>query len=76
MVNADARAGQLRVRLTDYAREPLPGYGASSRPISGDGVRQAVRWESIAAAVPADRPLRLEFEMRGVVDLYGFCFST
>ena len=76
LLNANASGGELRVRLTDYERAPLPGYGAPSRPISGDGVRQAVQWDGLDAAVPAQRPLRLEFEMRGLVDLYGFCFSA
>ena len=74
-VNADATRGELRVRLTDYGREPLPGFDASSRPISGNGMRQAVRWEGTDTPIPADRPLRLEFELQGMVDLYSFCFS-
>ena len=75
-VNADATRGELRVRLTDYGREPLPGFDAPSRPISGDGMRQAVCWEGTDTPIPADRPLRLEFELQGVVDLYSFCFTT
>ena len=72
LVNADATKGELRVRLTDYGREPLPGF--ASQPIAGDGVRQEVYWDGGDASVPAGRPLRLEFEMKGVVDLYSFCF--
>ena len=75
-VNADATRGELRGRLTDYDREPLSGFGAPSRPISGNGMRQAVCWEGTDAPIPADRPLRLEFELQGVVDLYSFCFTT
>ena len=75
-VNADARQGELRVRLTDYERTPLQDFAVPSRPISSDGVRQQVRWDGIDPPVPADRPLRLEFEMQGVVDLYSFCFSV
>ena len=72
-VNADAAEGELQVRLTDYARTRLAGF--ASRPITGDGVRQEVCWESGDAPVPAGRPLRLEFEMKGVVDLYSFGFA-
>ena len=72
-VNADAAKGELWVRLTDYERTPLPGF--VSQPLTSDGVRQEVYWDSGDTPVPADRPLRLEFEMKGVVDLYSFCFS-
>jgi len=72
-VNADAAKGELRVRLTDYGRAPLPGF--ESRPITGDGVRQEVCWDCGSAAIPAGGPLRLEFEMKGIVDLYSFCLS-
>ncbi len=63
------------MRLTDYERTPLQDFAVPSRPISSDGVRQQVRWDGIDPPVPADQPLRLEFEMQGVVDLYSFCFS-
>ena len=41
-----------------------------------DGQLIRVRWADGERMVPADRPLRLEFEMKGVVDLYSFCVST
>ena len=72
-VNADVAEGELQVRLTDYARTPLAGF--ASRPITGDGVRQEVCWEGGDERVPAGRPLRLEIEMKGVVDLYSFGFA-
>ena len=75
LVNADATKGELRVRLTDYQRDPLPGFEKPSCPIRGDGIRQQVCWEEPDKPIPADRPLRLEFEMQGEVDLFSFCFS-
>lgn len=73
-VNADASLGELRVRVTDYERQPLPGCGEPSQPLTGDRVRQEVRWEGVEEVMPAERDMRLEFEMKGVVDLYGFQF--
>ena len=74
-VNADASGGELRVRATDYERRPLPGWGEPSRPVVGDGVRQEVLWEDEGRRGDLEnREMRLEFEMKGVVDLYGFCF--
>ena len=74
-VNADASVGQLRVRLTDFERQPLPGFGDPSRPICTDGVCQEVTWESGSIEQSAGQEFRLEFEMTGLVDLYIFQFQ-
>jgi len=75
-VNADATQGELRVRLTNYERQPLPGFGAPSRAIVGDHVRREVTWEGLQTADLQGCEIRLEFEMKGIVDLYSFCFAT
>lgn len=74
-VNADASKGQLRVRVTDYEREVLPGFEHSAA-LTADAVRQDVVWRGGSLAALAGREIRLEFEMAGVVDLYGFCFAS
>lgn len=74
LVNADASHGQLQVRLTDYERNPLAGFEAPSRTLVGDRVRHEVTWEGQLHPDWTDRPLRLEFDLQGVVDLYSFCF--
>lgn len=74
-VNADVSKGELRVKVTDYERQVLPGF-EQSVSLSGDGVRQDVVWEGASLRALAGQEIRLEFEMKGVVDLYGFCFSS
>jgi len=64
------------VRLTDYERKPLPGFDAPSRPIVGSHIRHEVTWERGQITGLEGRELRLEFEMKGIVDLYSFCFTT
>jgi len=73
-VNAEASKGELRVRVTDYERNVLPVFEQSAT-ISGDGVRQDVIWDGGSLTALAGREIRLEFDMKGGVDLYGFCFT-
>ena len=74
-VNVDATHGELTVRRTDYDRQPLPGCSEPSRSITGNHVRHEVTWQDQQLAPLAGREMRLEFEMKGVVDLYSFCFD-
>lgn len=75
-VNADATGGELTVRVTDCDRRPIDGFDAEpSHAITGDHVRQEVRWERSHGSDLAGRAIRLEFEMKGVVDLYSFHFA-
>lgn len=72
-LNADARHGELSVKVTGYDRKPLPGFDPqASLPIVGDNVRHEVRWSQGDLDNLRGKPLRLEFSMKGVVDLYGF----
>ena len=75
-VNADATRGKLRARVTDYDRNPLPGFTEPSRPIASDDVRHAVTWGRAEIGALEGHGIRLEFEMKGVVDLYSFCFAA
>lgn len=74
-VNADATSGELQVRLTDYERQPLSDFTEPSQTITGDNVRHEICWEGLQTTDLKGRELRLEFAMKGVVDLYSSCFS-
>jgi len=69
-VNAAIR-DELRVRLTNAAGAPLPGFDwANCAPIRGDSVAHPVHWTGSSARLP-DAPVRLEFRLRQG-ELYGF----
>ena len=74
-VNADASAGELRVRLRDPSTgQVIPGTSfADCEPISRDGLRQPVRWREQDLASLAGEVIEIEFRMRGV-DLFAFEF--
>ncbi len=62
-VNVEAAGGQCRVAVLDEAGTPLAGYSLEDcRPLSGDGVRQTVRWKT-KDQLPTDRPIRLQFHL-------------
>ena len=62
-VNVEAAAGQCRVAVLDAAGTPLAGYSLEDcQPLSGDGVRQTVRWKT-KDQLPTDRPIRLRFHL-------------
>jgi hypothetical protein len=72
-VNADAAKGGLTVRVLDYDLRPLPEFSAEpSLPIAGDRVRHEVVWRGADLGRLEGRAIRLEFTMKGVVDLYAF----
>lgn len=68
--------GRVRVQLCDAASgEAIPGFAfADCEPVTGDGLRQAVRWG--AETLPRERveSVTLEFEMVDA-DLYAFNFE-
>jgi len=47
----------LRVRLTDFERQPLLGFEDPGQPVCTDGVCQEVTWES--GSIPAGQEFRL-----------------
>ncbi|MFT5376438.1 MAG: hypothetical protein ACI906_003275, partial [Candidatus Latescibacterota bacterium] len=75
-VNVDATHGELSVRVTNYERQTLPGFEEESLPLSGDHVRHEVTWGDKQLETLRGQEIRLEFEMKGAVDLYSFCFTT
>ena len=73
-VNADASKGELRAEVVDPSGAPVPGYGLSEcRGVTGDGVRQAVRWET-RGSLPSSRGIRIRFQFRRA-RLYSFTLA-
>ena len=70
-VNADAARGELRAEILGPSGAPVPGYHLSDgRPVTGDGVRQTVRWRT-RSALPSCRGIRIRFQFRNA-SLYSF----
>ena len=65
----------MSVRVTDYERQPLHGFEVASRPIVGDCVRHEVTWDTRTISALEGQEMPLEFQMKGIVDLYSFCFA-
>ena len=77
-VNASTTAvGSLRVELQHPDGAPVEGFSlADCRPITGDGVEIAVRWEGAPKlARLAGAPVRLRFAMREC-DLFSYRFRA
>jgi hypothetical protein len=73
MVNAEAKEGELTVRVTDARRKPLAGFDyADCKPIQSDGVRQRVMWKGGSLEAQKGQVVRLEFLLKNA-DLYTFC---
>jgi hypothetical protein len=71
-VNADAHAGELKVRVSDEGRKPIAGFNYDEcTALTGDGVAQAVRWGERSLDELSGRTIRLEFYLRDA-DLYTF----
>ncbi|MEX2581529.1 MAG: hypothetical protein WD342_20905 [Verrucomicrobiales bacterium] len=80
-VNAVAGDGSpLRVAVLDAATgEPLEGYSLDDcEALEADGVALPVRWSGASRVdLESDRPVRLQFELRGERSrLYGFAWET
>ena len=73
-VNADAAKGELRAEILDPSGAPVRGCGLSDcRPVTGDGVRQTVRWKR-RDALPSCGAIRIRFELRNA-SLYSFSLA-
>ena len=73
LVNADASKSEFTVLATGYDRKPIDGFDpAPSLPVTGDRVRHEVVWAHGDIRALEGKPIRLEFLMRGEVDLFGF----
>jgi hypothetical protein len=76
LLNADARGGQLTVRVSDARRKVLPGFGYDDcLPLDGDGVAQQVTWQNASLASLTGQVIRLEFLLQNA-DLYTFRASS
>ena len=72
LVNADARQGELTVRVSDELRRPLEGFDYEDcQTFTGDGVSQEVTWDGRSTDALKGRAIRLEFLLRDA-DLYTF----
>lgn len=73
-LNADASHGELSVRVTGYDRKPVAGFtGQASLGITRDSVRHEVQWPEGDIRSLSGQPVRLEFTLKGVVDVFSFC---
>ena len=71
-MNADARKGELRVRVSDTFRKPLAGYNYDDcAPFTGDSVLHRVTWKGKPLDALKGQVIRLEFLLRNA-DLYTF----
>ncbi|MEP6669808.1 MAG: hypothetical protein ABJF10_11680 [Chthoniobacter sp.] len=72
LVNADAHSGELRVRVSDELRKPIPSFNYDDMPaFTGNNVAQEVTWKGGSLATLKDRVIRLEFQLKNA-DLYTF----
>lgn len=72
IVNADAHAGSLTVRVSDELRKPQPGFDyADCEAFKGDKVAHEVTWQGKSLDAFAGKVIRLEFQLRDA-DLYTF----
>ncbi len=72
VLNADARGGEIRVRVSDARRQTMAdfNYDACS-PLTGSGVAQQVAWKNKSLHALAGQAIRLEFLVTKA-DLYSF----
>lgn len=72
LVNADAHAGELKVRISGERRKPLPGFDyADCEPFTGDKVAHEVTWKGTSIEALKGQVVRLEFFLKDA-DLYTF----
>lgn len=72
-VNADASQGDFTVRVTGYDRVPRAGFNPpDSLPVTGNSTRHEVKWKEGDISRLEGEPVRLEFYLDKIVDLYGF----
>lgn len=72
VVNADASAGLLRVRVSDARRKPIEGFDYDAcRDFQGDHVAHRIAWKSRQLGELAGQTIRFEFYLQDA-DLYTF----
>jgi hypothetical protein len=71
-VNADAHAGEMKVRVSDEFRKPVKGFDYDDAPaFSGDSVAHELKWNGKSLDDLKGQIIRLEFQLRDA-DLYTF----
>ena len=71
-VNCDAKAGELKVRLSDEKRKVLPGFDYKDCEVfNRDATSHEVKWKNASIASLAGRAVRVEFFIKEA-DLYTF----
>ena len=76
IVNADAHAGEMKVRVSDELRKPIAGFDYDDMPaFTGDSVAQRVKWKGKSLDELKGKVVRLEFQLRDA-DLYTFRAAT
>ncbi|WP_395749193.1 hypothetical protein [Prosthecobacter sp.] len=72
IVNADAHAGKLQVRVSDELRKPIAGFDYDDMPaFTGDSVNHEVKWNGKSMDELKGTVVRLEFQLHDA-DLYTF----
>ena len=72
MVNVDAHAGSMQVRVSDELRKPIPGFNYDDVPaFTGDKVAHEVKWGDKSLDDLNGKVIRLEFLLKDA-DLYTF----
>ena len=72
-VNADAREGELRVRVSDELRKPARGFNYDDMAaFTGDSVAHEVKWGGRSLDEFKGKVIRLEFLLKEA-DLFTFC---
>ena len=72
LVNADAHAGEMRVRVSDELRKPIEGFNYDDMPaFTGDKVASQVKWGGKSLDDLKGKTIRLEFLLKDA-DLYTF----
>jgi hypothetical protein len=71
-INADARQGELRVRVSDALRRPIEGYNyLECATFKGNSVSHEVKWKDKSLDALKGQVVRLEFHLTSS-DLYTF----
>ena len=72
VVNADASQGELKVRVSDPKRKPIPGFDYDDcEPFNGNAVRRRIIWNGRSLNELTGQEIRLEFNLKEA-DLYTF----
>lgn len=72
IVNVDASAGEMKVRVSDELRKPVAGFDYNDAPaFTGDEVAHEVKWNGGTLDELKGKIVRLEFQLHDA-DLYTF----